>query len=53
MGMIDAAAVNKEVETLKKRVEYLEDQLAKIYLLLKGIDKDLMFWREDEKTHQG
>lgn len=51
--IVDAATVSKKVDVLSKRVDYLEDQLSKIYLLLKGINKDLMFWRDDEKTHQG
>lgn len=53
MGVVDPAAVAKEVEVLTKRVEYLEDQLAKIYTLLKWIDHDLVFWRDDEKENQG
>lgn len=51
--VVDPATVAKDVDELKKRVEYLEDQLAKVYILLQGIHKDLIFWREDEKTYQG
>lgn len=47
MGVIDAAAVNKKVESLEERIEYLELQLAKAFLLLEG--HDLVFWREDNR----
>lgn len=51
--VIDPASVNKKVDMLSKRVDYLEDQLSKIYVLLKNIDKDLVFFRDDKEVRNG